>query len=190
MGEVVAPCPSIDTRIARRLKDLRVERGWSLDALAAQSDVSRATLSRLENAEVSATASVLGRLCAVYGLTMSRLMAMVEDDFAPVLQCDAQEVWTDPETGFRRRLVSPPAGALTGEVLECTLPPATVVAYDAPPRRGLEHHLVLMEGELQVRLDEAVHHLTPSDCLRYQLFGASTFMTPGTCGARYMLFVI
>ena len=36
--------------------------------------VSRASLSRLENAEVSPTASVLGRLCAAYGLTMSRLM--------------------------------------------------------------------------------------------------------------------
>ena len=93
---------SIDTRIAFRLKGLRKERGWSLDMLAAKSSVSRATLSRLENAEVSATANVLGRLCATYGLTMSRLMLMVEDEFAPVVRCDAQQLWIDPETRFRR----------------------------------------------------------------------------------------
>eukprot|EP01035_Chromulina_nebulosa_P057820 gene57820-79224_t len=36
---------SIDLQIAQRLKSLRGERGWSLDALAEQSGVSRATLS-------------------------------------------------------------------------------------------------------------------------------------------------
>jgi len=68
---------SIDRRIAQRLKTLRAERGWSLDELAGRSEVSRATLSRLENAEVSPTASVLGKLAASYGLTISRLMHLV-----------------------------------------------------------------------------------------------------------------
>ncbi|MEG1117678.1 MAG: helix-turn-helix transcriptional regulator, partial [Janthinobacterium sp.] len=41
-----------EQRLAARLKQLRVERGWSLDQLAGASQVSRATLSRLENGEV------------------------------------------------------------------------------------------------------------------------------------------
>ena len=69
----------LDRRIAQRLKALRQERGWSLDELAGLAGVSRATLSRLENADVSPTAAVLGKLCAAHGLTMSRLMMMVED---------------------------------------------------------------------------------------------------------------
>ena len=48
----------LDRRIAQRLKALRLARGWSLDELAGMAGVSRATLSRLENAEVSPTASV------------------------------------------------------------------------------------------------------------------------------------
>ena len=91
----------LDMRIASRLKGLRQERGWSLDELAGRAGVSRATLSRLENAEVSPTASVLGRLCAAYGLTMSRLMLMVEDDFAPLVPESAQPVWVDASAGFR-----------------------------------------------------------------------------------------
>ncbi len=59
----------IDRRIAQRLKTLRAERGWSLDELAGRSEISRATLSRLENAEVSPTASALGKLAAAVGQT-------------------------------------------------------------------------------------------------------------------------
>ena len=103
MGTTESDDTTIDRRIAQRLKSLRAERGWSLDQLAGRSAVSSATLSRLENADVSPTASVLGKLCAVYGLTMSRLMHMVEQEFAPVVRADAQAVWSDPETGFRRR---------------------------------------------------------------------------------------
>jgi transcriptional regulator with XRE-family HTH domain len=127
---------SIDQRIAGRLKSLRHERGWSLDELAGRSGVSRATLSRLENAEVSPTASVLGKLCATYGLTMSRLMHMVEGEFAPLMRRAAQPVWRDDETGFRRRSVSPPAQTLAGEALECELWPNTRIDYDSAPRPG------------------------------------------------------
>src|SRR5499426_726954 len=123
---------AIDQRIAQRLRGLRAERNWSLDELASRCNVSRATLSRLENAEVSPTASVLGKLCAAYGLTMSRLMRMVEDDFAPLIGRTAQPVWADPKIGFRRRSVSPPAPTLAGEVLECELGPGTRIAYDQP----------------------------------------------------------
>lgn len=181
---------SMDRRIAQRLKDLRTERGWSLDRLAGLSGISRATLSRLENAEVSATASVLGRLCAAYGLTVSRLMHMVEDDFAPLVRRDRQEVWRDPSTGFLRRAVSPPARALAGEVLDCTLEPGTQIAYDAPPKEGLEHHLLMIEGRLEIEVGGQTHALGPGDCLRYQLFGPSRFETPHAHGARYLLFMV
>ena len=181
---------TVGQRIAGRLKALRLERGWSLDELARRSNVSRATLSRLENAEVSPTASVLGKLCAVFGLTMSRLMHMVEGDFAPLLRRGAQPVWADASVGFRRRSVSPPAQNLAGEALECELDPATRIAYEGSPRPGLEHHLILIDGQLQVTVGGRTHDLRPGDCLRYQLFGPSAFATPKKCGARYLLFIV
>lgn len=181
---------AVDRRIAQRLRSLRAERGWSLDDLARRSAVSRATLSRLENAEVSPTASVLGKLCAAYGMTMSRLMHMVEDDFAPVVRRSTQRTWTDPTIGFRRRSVSPPAKTLAGEVLECDLDPGTRITYDSAPRPGLEHHLLLIEGQLQITVDGQAHDLRPGDCLRYQLFGTTAFVTSEQSGARYILFIV
>ena len=190
MGNTRSDDGSIDRLIAQRLRGLRAERGWALDELARRSAVSRATLSRLENAEVSPTASPLGKLCAAYGLTMSRLMRMVEDDFAPLIRRDAQAVWTDPTVGFRRRSVSPPARPLAAEALECELGPGARIAYDHPPRSGLEHHLLLVEGQLAVSVDGHTYELQPGDCLRYQLSGPSAFATPDHCAAKYILFLV
>ena len=179
-----------EQRLAQRLKQLRLDQGWSLDQLASASQVSRATLSRLENGEVSPTTKVLGALCGAYGLAMSRLLRMVEDDFAPVLRRAQQSVWTDQETGFRRRCVSPPARALAGEALECELDAGVTIRYAASPRPGMEHHLLLQQGKLSVTVDGRSHDLAAGDCLRYQLHGASAFATPPDSGARYFLFII
>lgn len=190
MGNDYFDQTSIERRIAQRLKELRAERGWSLDELARRSNVSRATLSRLENVEVSPTTNVLGKLCAVYGLTLSRLMHMVESDFVPLIRRSAQSVWTDQTIGFRRRSVSPPTQALIAEVLECELEPNTHITYDQPPGAGLEHHLFLVEGQLEVTIEEQAYELRAGDCLRYQLFGSSAFSTPEGCAARYMLIIL
>ncbi len=190
MENIHADNTSIDQLIALRLKALRVERGWSLDELAKRSNVSRATLSRLENAEVSPTANVLGKICAAYGLTISRLMYMVEDNFTPLIRRNTQSVWTDPTIGFRRRSVSPPAHALVAEVLECELESGTRITYDHTPRPGLEHHLIMIEGQLEVSVDGQIYDLRPGDCLRYQLFGSSAFATPEQCAARYILVIV
>ncbi|MBA5777767.1 helix-turn-helix transcriptional regulator [Stappia sp. F7233] len=190
METAIAHEPDMDRRIAERLKSLRAERGWSLDELARRSTVSRATLSRLENAEVSPTAQVLGRLCAAFGLPLSRLMLMVEQDFDAVVRRDAQPIWRDPENGFVRRSVSPPSRELTGEVIECQLAAGVRIHYPVPPRHGLEHHLCLLEGELRVSVSGHPHDLRPGDCLRYRLSGESLFETPSETGARYLLFIL
>lgn len=174
-------------RLAHRMFSLRSEKGWSLDQLALKSGLSRASLSRLENAEVSPTAETLGKLCAAYGLPVSRLLMMVEDSFTTHIPLEAQPEWEDPETGFVRRSVSPPSAQLAAEVMEGHLPPDTVISYDTPPKPGQEHHLILLDGALSLTVDGTLYDLTAGDCLRYQLYGSSQFATPETRGARYIL---
>jgi transcriptional regulator with XRE-family HTH domain len=181
---------SIDRRIAQRLKDLRLERGWSLDDLAERSSVSRATLSRLENSAISPTTGMLSKLCAAYGMTMSRLMHMAEGDFPALVRRASQGLWSDPALGFRRRAVSPPARMLTGEVIEGELGPGARIAYDHAPKPGLEHHLLLLEGQLEITVGGESHELKAGDCLRYQLFGPSAFATPKKSSARYLIFMV
>ena len=63
----------------------------------------------------------------------------------------------------------------------------------AIPRGGVPVGRVIadaLDGELDVSVEGRRHSLRPGDCLRYQLFGASTFETPAHCGARYVLFMV
>ena len=181
---------SLDARIADCLKQLRGERGWSLDRLSKESNVSRATLSRLENADVSPTTEVLGRLCSAYGLTLTRLMMSVEQGLQPLIPYDQQEEWEDEETGFTRRAVSPPDPTLAAEVIEGRISPNRKISYDRPTRPGMEHHLVMLEGSLDVTVDGQLHYLQAGDCLRYCLTGPSLFQTPAQEGARYLMVLL
>ncbi|MEX0329169.1 MAG: helix-turn-helix domain-containing protein [Ruegeria sp.] len=181
---------TFSARLAQRLYELRSSHGWSLDQLAEFSGISRATLSRMEKGEVSPTADTLGRLCAVFGLPMSRLLMMVEDTFVPRVPFERQSEWRDPETGFTRRSVSPPAPDLAGEVLEGHLPPGTVITYETPFKPGQEHHLIMLDGSMTLTVDDTPHDLTGGDCLRYHLSGPTRFETSATRGARYLLVLI
>ena len=176
-----------DIRLAERLRALRRARSWSLDELSALSGVSRASLSRIENGEVSPTASVLGRLAAAHRTTVSRLLADIEGDAPALVGRSEQREWVDPATGFRRRLVSPPAVGFDCEVLACELPVGARIDYPIPPRLGLEHHLYLMDGALELTVEGTVHRLHAGDCLRFKLMGPSRFVATGPRAAHYIL---
>ena len=188
MGDLVES-ETADLRLARRLRELRQARRWSLEELAAATGLSRATLSRIETGEVSPTAAALGRLAAAHGQPISRLMAEVEQQAPALVRRADQPEWVDPATGFRRRSVSPPSAAYDCELLHGELPAGARIDYPLPPRAGLEHHLYLLEGALELMVDDALYRLSPGDCLRYKLFGASRFHAPGPDAARYLLVV-
>jgi transcriptional regulator with XRE-family HTH domain len=181
------PRDAADVRLAERLRELRRARRWSLDELSARSGVSRASLSRIENGDVSPTASVLGRLAGAHGSTVSRLLADIESEAPALVARAAQPEWVDPATGFRRRSVSPPSLDFDCEVLCCELPPGASIDYPLPPHLGLEHHLYLEEGALELTIEGTTHRLSAGDCLRYKLMGPSRFRTLGRRPARYIL---
>ena len=182
---------SLTHEIAERLKHHRQASGWSLDELATRSGISRASLSRLEKAEVSPTADVLGKLCAAFGTPVSRLLhaAEVAAD-PPIARAGTHPIWTDPETGQHRVSVSPPSQAFAGEVLEVRLPAGQRIGYPGPPSEGLEHHLYLREGTLTLRLDGTEHRLTAGDRIRFRLYGTSEYASGPEADAVYTLFLV
>ena len=103
---------------------------------------------------------------------------------------EAQPVWHDAAAGFTRRSVSPPTQALAGEAVECRLAADTRIDYEASPRPGLEHHLVMLEGRLELTVEGVRHDLREGDCLRYLLTGPSSFHTQTGESARYLLFMV
>jgi transcriptional regulator with XRE-family HTH domain len=180
----------IDSRIAQRLAQLRAERGWSLDELADRTNISRASLSRLERRELSPTAVMLGALCAAYGWTLSRLMADAESRLPHLVSARDQAQWTDPASGYRRRVVSPPTPELRGELVDVRMPAGATVTFEATPIAGLEHHLWMLAGALTLQVDTSTFRLRAGDCLRYVLAGPTRFRSEGKRDARYLIALV
>ncbi|HCW99222.1 MULTISPECIES: helix-turn-helix domain-containing protein [Pantoea] len=183
------PTEDTEQRLAARLAELRVQRGWSLDELATATGISRASLSRIERSETSPTAALLNRLCVAYGLTMSRLLSEVEEGVDLLLTPEQQPLWRDDASGFVRRNVSPPAPHFRAELVEGQLRPGARIDYDAPPVQGLEQHIWLQQGGLTITMDGQSWTLQTGDCLRFHLTGRSAFEAHLIDGARYVLVV-
>ncbi|MDU8914098.1 helix-turn-helix domain-containing protein [Aestuariicoccus sp. MJ-SS9] len=167
-------------KLASHLRGLREAHSLTLAALAERSGISRASLSRIENAEVSPTAETLGRLATVYALPISQLLSPLEQDFQPVQRRASQAVWRDPEHAFERRSVSPPNGQLSVELIEGVLGAGQRIAYAAPAIPGQEHHVYVLSGGMEVTVEGIAHDLRAGDCLRYKLFGETVFRTDKT----------
>lgn len=180
----------IERRIAQALARLRAERGWSLEALADRTGISRATLSRLERSELSPTAAMLGKLCTVYGWTLSRLMAEAETRPPNLVPAAGQTEWKDPESGYRRRALSPPAPGLRGELVEVRMPAGATVSFETSPIAGLEHHLWMIDGSMSLDVEGSTFTLKTGDCLRYVLAGPSRFQNTGKREARYIVAMV
>lgn len=168
---------SESAKLARHLRSLRKRRDLTLAVLAERSGLSRATLSRIENAEVSPTAEALGRLAAVYALPISQLLAPLEQGFQPVVLRDDQGVWNDPEHDFTRRNVSPSNGPLSVELIESQLGKGQLITYAGPAIPGQEHHVYVLSSEMEITVEGVAHNLKTGDCLRYILFGETVFKT-------------
>ncbi|MFJ8886704.1 helix-turn-helix domain-containing protein [Streptomyces sp. NPDC102402] len=181
---------TVDDRLAARLGALRTERGWSLDELSRRTEVSRSTLSRLERGELSPTTAVLGQLCTAYGRTMSRLLMEVEAEPPQLVPAARQTVWRDERAGFVRRSVSPPHAGLRAEVVEATLDAGSDIAYENAPVPGVEQHIWVLEGTVEVTVDGTVHTVRGGDCLRFRLRGPSHFHCPGPERVRYALMIV
>lgn len=183
---------SIATRLGRRVRALREDRGHSLDALAERSGVSRSNISLIERGESSPTATVLDKLAAGLGVTLASLF---EDELpvvapSPIARLADQPVWIDPGSGYMRRNVSPP-GASPIQWVDVVFPPGQRVAYDDVAREAETHQQVWMiEGAMDVSVGASQWHLEAGDCLAMRLDGPISYHNPTSRPARYAVALV
>ena len=161
---------TLDTLLAARIRREREARGWSIADLAGASGVSRAMISKVERAEASPTASLLGRLSGAFHLTVSALLARAEADAGSprIARAAAQPVWTDPATLYVRRALTPPGAE--PELVEVELPPGARVAYTASSFAFLRGQVVwVLAGRLVVEEGAEEAPLAVGDCLAFDL---------------------
>ncbi|TFW06766.1 XRE family transcriptional regulator [Oxalobacteraceae bacterium OM1] len=176
----------INARIAARVSALRKARGLSLDALAAQCDVSRSMISLIERGESNATAVVLEKLATGLGVPLAGLFEDGTPVAAPLVRRAEQPEWRDPASGYLRRNVSPPPAVTPIRIVEVEFPPGARVAYESAGRDVRIHQQVwILEGKMDITVGATTYALGTGDCLAFELNQPNVFHNPHRKPARY-----
>ena len=180
----------INIRIALRIRELRDAQGWSLDALAERSKVSRSNISLIERGESSPTTTVLDKLATALKVPLASLFeqsAPPAIDPSPVSRADKRSIWTDPGSGYVRHRISPNAPSLI-QLVEVNFPPGQRVHYETGARETEIHQQVwILDGAMEITVGETCWHLETGDCLAIQLNCPIAFRNPTLKPARYLV---
>ncbi len=174
-------------RLAQRLRAEREGRGWSIAALAEQSGVSRAMISRIERGEASPTAALLSRLSGAFALSLSNLLARAEPATGRLMRAAEQRTWRDPGTGYVRRPLTPPGAQ--PELVHISLPPGAIVPAPAASHAFRQGHAIwVLAGRLRFIEGEETFDLGPGDCLSLGPPADCEYVNPSaTEGCAYII---
>lgn len=179
----------LTARLAATVRATRASRDMSVAALAERSGVSRAMIGKIERGEVQPTAALLGRLSAALGSTLSELIARAEGDDRRLVRAAEQTVWVDPDSGYRRRAVSPPHGGPL-ELVEVELPAGARIPMPAGAYSFTHHQIWVIEGHLRFHEGDEVHELDAGDCLQLGQPAPCAYVNPTKRPCRYLVALV
>ena len=174
----------LSARLAHRLRLERDSRGWSLADLAERSGVSKATISKIERAEVSPTAVVLVRLASAFDLTLAGLMLRAEGQGERLSRAADQPVWRDPETGYlRTQVFNRPDHPV--EIIKVEMPAKQRVTLPASSYAHIRQALWVLSGALVLIDGGERHELRAGDCLGFGPPAEVTFANESAAPCTY-----
>ena len=176
-------------RLGVRVRDLRKERGLTLEELAGVSGVSRAMISKLERGEKNPTLVIAARLAEGLGVSLSRLAGVEERREVVVVPREGRTVLRDPETGFERQSLSPTFPGRGVEFLRNVVPEGSTSGDFPPHRKGVEEHVVVESGELQATLGGVKYLLHEGDALFFEADVLHRFDNVGRGECAYYLVI-
>jgi len=181
----------ITSRIAGRVRALRIERGLSLEELAERSGVSRSMLSLIEREESSPTAVVLDKIAAGLGVPLALFFEDPAARDEPLSRSSDRQPWRDPQTGYVREVLSPTGSAAPFQLVLVTLPAGRTVQYESTNRARPYHQQIwVQEGRIEVSSGADVYRLGQGDCLALDVDGRpNSFSNSSRKRARYVLVI-
>ena len=182
----------INIRIAHRIRELRLARGYTLEMLATRCQVSRSAISLIERAETSPTAVVLEKLANGLEVPLTQIFINETSSSSPqpLIHRNEQAEWRDPETGYIRRTVSPPNLRLPFQIVEIEFPPHSRVTYEiSESSKVVQQQLWVVEGQIDIQLGKNSYALDQGDCLAMQLDQPVIYSNNSSQVARYILVV-
>jgi transcriptional regulator with XRE-family HTH domain len=159
---------SIHRHLGARVKHLRAQRNWSLEALAGASGVSRSMLSQIERDQANPTLAVTLRIARAFGLTLGELLEMPGAGSAmTVIRVDdhTYHYRSDPDCGIRT--LSPLNLEKDVEFYEVRLQPGGALR-SASHFEGTREFLTVQKGRLRAESAGDAEELGSGDSASYR----------------------
>jgi len=159
---------AITRHLGARVKQLRKERGWSLDALANASGVSRSMLSDIEREQANPTLAVTMRIAQAFGMSLGDLIEMPSATSAvTVIRADDHAYDYRSDKFCRIRTLSPLNLEKDVEFYEVQLQPGGELR-SAPHFEGTREFLAVQKGQVRVESAGDAETLHPGDSASYR----------------------
>jgi transcriptional regulator with XRE-family HTH domain len=166
-AEPAAP-DALNQRFGARVRELRTERHWSLEALANASGVSRSMLSQIEREEANPTLAVTMRIAQAFGMSLGELVQMpAASSNVTVIRADDRTYHYRSDKSCRIRTLSPLNLEKDVELYAVELQ-AGGALRSAPHFAGTREFLTVQHGEVAVESGSDREVLHPGDSASYR----------------------
>ena len=184
------PAEAIHQHLGSRVKQLRSARGWSLEALANASGVSRSMLSQIEREQANPTLAVTLRIARAFGLGLGELLEMPgAASSVTVIRADDHTYHYRSDKDCRIRTLSPLNLEKDVEFYEIQLQ-AGGALRSAPHFEGTREFLTVQKGRIRVESAGDAEELNPGDSSSYRADVPHAIINSGKGVATVFLIVI
>jgi transcriptional regulator with XRE-family HTH domain len=164
----VGPAEAITRHLGGRVKQLRGERGWSLEALATASGVSRSMLSQIEREQANPTLAVTLRIAQAFGMSLGDLLEMPgATSSVSVIRAEDHAFHYRSDKFCRIRTLSPLNLEKDVEFYEVQLQPGGALR-SSPHFEGTREFLTVQKGQVRVESAGDNETLHPGDSASYR----------------------
>lgn len=173
------PAEKTGALLCRRVRQLRAARGWSLEALAAASGVSRSMLSQIERNRANPTLAVTLRISRAFGVPLAELVA---SEAAPpaiqVVRAGDKAYRYRSDRHCEIRTLSPLHLEKDVEFYEVRLKQGGELR-SAAHYQGTREFLTVEKGRVRVESGESRDELGPGDSASYRADLAHAIVNTG-----------
>ncbi len=159
---------AISRHLGTRVRQLRTERDWSLEALASASGVSRSMLSQIEREEANPTLAVTMRIARAFGMELGELLQMpAASSKVAVIRANDRAYHYRSDKDCRIRTLSPLNLEKDVEFYEVQLQPGGALR-SSPHFEGTREFLTVQKGRIRVESGGDADELDPGDSANYR----------------------
>ena len=186
-----APGPEgIHRHLGGRVKQLRAERGWSLEALARASGVSRSMLSDIEREQANPTLAVTLRIAQAFGLSLGELLESPGASAAiTVIRAGDRASLYRSDPDVQIRTLSPLHLEKDVELYEIRLQTGGALR-SAPHYEGTREFLAVQKGQVRVESAGDAESLGAGDSATYRADVPHAILNSGRGEAVVFLVVV